>query len=68
VRWGRLPRNPVEAADPPRISANGRCEMKTWSAEQLGAFLTTVCDERLHALWHTLAMTGMRRGKALGLL
>jgi integrase len=68
VRWGRLPRNPVEAADPPRISGNGRCEMKTWSAEQLGAFLTTVHDDRLHALWHTLAMTGMRRGEALGLL
>jgi integrase len=42
--------------------------MKTWSAEQLGAFLTTVHDDRLHALWHTLAMTGMRRGEALGLL
>jgi integrase len=68
VRWGRLSRNPVEAADPPRISGNGRSEMKTWSAEQLGAFLTAVHDDRLRALWHTLAMTGMRRGEALGLL
>jgi integrase len=68
VRWGRLSRNPVEAADPPRISAQGRCEMKTWNAEQLGAFLGSVHDDRLHALWHTLAMTGMRRGEALGLL
>jgi integrase len=42
--------------------------MKTWSAEQLGAFLTTVGDDRLHALWHTLAMTGMRRGEAIGVL
>jgi integrase len=68
VRWGRLARNPVEAADPPRISGNSRCEMKTWSAEQLGAFLTAIHEDRLHALWHTLAMTGMRRGEALGLL
>jgi integrase len=68
VRWGRLSRNPVEAADPPRISGNGRCEMKTWSAEQLGAFLIAVKDDRLHPVWHTLAMTGMRRGEALGLL
>jgi integrase len=68
VRWGRLTRNPVEAADPPRCGNGGRGEMKTWSAEQLGAFLTTVKDDRLHALWHTLAMTGMRRGEAIGVL
>jgi len=68
VRWGRLQRSPVDAADPPRISANGRSEMKTWSAEQLGAFLISVKDDSLHPLWHTLAMTGMRRGEAIGLL
>ena len=68
VRWSRLSRNPVEAADPPRCKANGSSEMKTWSAEQLGAFVASVKEDRLYALWHTLAMTGMRRGKALGLL
>lgn len=67
VRWNRLPRNPVEAADPPKISGACRKEMKTWSAEQLAAFLGFVRDDRLHALWHVLAMTGMRRGEALGL-
>ena len=41
--------------------------MKTWTAEQLGAFLERRQDDRLHALWHVLAMTGMRRGEALGL-
>jgi integrase len=41
--------------------------MQTWSAEQLQAFLTTVAGERLSPLWHLVAMTGMRRGEALGL-
>jgi integrase len=68
VRWNRLPRNPVDAADPPKVSGSDRAEMKTWNAEQLGAFLTSAKDDRLYALWHTLAMTGMRRGEALGLL
>jgi integrase len=58
----------VDAADPPRINGEGRHEMKTWSAEQLAAFLASVREDRLHSLWHTLALTGMRRGEALGLL
>jgi integrase len=41
--------------------------MKTWTAEQLRAFLKATADDRLHPLWHVLAMTGMRRGEALGL-
>jgi integrase len=67
VRWGQLTRNPLDAADPPRQKGDGTREMKTWSAEQLGAFLTSVRDDRLYPLWHTTAMTGMRRGEALGL-
>ena len=31
------------------------------------AFLDSVKDDRLSPLWHTIAMTGMRRGEALGL-
>lgn len=46
--------------------AGGR-EMKTWNAQQLKEFLASVKDERLSPLWHLLAMTGMRRGEALGL-
>jgi integrase len=41
--------------------------MKTWTKEQLKAFLESVADDRLAALWHTIAFTGMRRGEALGL-
>ena len=66
VRWGRLARNPADLADPPRAAAHGH-ELRTWSAEQLAAFLNSQHDDRLYALWHTLAMTGLRRGEALGL-
>ena len=66
VRWGRLVRNPADLADPPRVTAHGH-ELRTWSAEQFGAFLSSRRDDRLYALWHTLAMTGLRRGEALGL-
>ena len=67
VRWGHIGRNPLDAADPPRKKGDGSREMRTWTKEQLKAFLDSVKDDRLHALWHTIAMTGMRRGEALGL-
>ena len=67
VRWERLSRSPIEAADPPSIRGDGTRELKTWSAEQLKAFLESTQGERLSPLWHLLAMTGMRRGEVLGL-
>jgi len=67
VRWGKLQRNPADAADPPRISRIGANEMKSWSAKQLQIFLSKTKSDRLNPLWHTLATTGMRRGEALGL-
>ncbi len=67
VRWGRIARNPLDAADPPRKSGDGTKEMKTWDKTQLRKFLEAVAEDRLHALWHTIAFTGMRRGEALGL-
>ena len=67
VRWGRLSVNPVAAADPPKQSAEHRDRLPVWTAEQLSAFLAHVTDDRLFALWRLLAMTGMRRGEALGL-
>ena len=66
VRWGELGRNPADLADPPRVAVNGH-ELRTWSAEQLAAFLNSQRNDRLYALWHTLAMSGLRRGEALGL-
>jgi integrase len=67
VRWGRLTVNPVDGADPPKQSAEHRDRLPVWTAEQLAAFLGHVTDDRLYALWRLLAMTGMRRGEALGL-
>jgi integrase len=67
VRWGRLTVNPVAAADPPKASAEHSERLPVWSAEQLSSFLAHVADDRLFALWRALAMTGMRRGEALGL-
>jgi integrase len=66
VRWGRLFRNPVDAADPPRVAGLGSREMKTWSAAQVRAFLEATKDDRLYPLWRLLALTGMRRGEVLG--
>ncbi|HEY5472490.1 MAG TPA: tyrosine-type recombinase/integrase, partial [Candidatus Limnocylindrales bacterium] len=67
VRWGHISRNPLDAADPPRKKSDGTKEMQTWSREQLKAFLASIADERLSPLWHLIAMTGMRRGEAIGL-
>jgi integrase len=66
VRWGRLAVNPADAADPPRGRAEPR-DLPAWSKEQLAAFLEHVADDRLFALWRLMAMTGCRRGEALGL-
>ena len=41
--------------------------MRTWTAQQLEAFLAFTAEERLHALWQLLGLTGMRRGEACGL-
>jgi integrase len=66
VRWSKLPRNPVDSADPPRAVGFDR-EMKVWTAVQLRSFLTSERESELYPLWLTLATTGMRRGEALGL-
>lgn len=67
VRWGRLARNPSDAADPPKVSASSHPEMSVWSAVELRRFLDGVADDRLAAAYVALATTGMRRGEALGL-
>lgn len=66
MRWRLVTRNVAEQADPPRQRRN-RAAIATWTAPQLRAFLEHVREDRLYALWHLLASTGMRRGEALGL-
>jgi integrase len=67
VRWDRLARNVADAADPPRATASTQREIHAWSSEDLNKFLATHRDDRMYALWRLLAMTGLRRGEALGL-
>ena len=66
VRWNMVYRNVADQADPPPQRRN-RQAIRTWTAPQLRTFLDHVADDRLSALWHTVAMTGMRRGEALAL-
>ena len=68
VRWGRLARNPADAADPPRVAyKSGR--VHAWDGGTLRAFLDACRTEKdpLYPLWVLLATTGLRRGEALGL-
>jgi len=68
VRWGRLARNPADAADPPRGTTSGSPDMVTWTAEELARFLDGARSiDRHWAAYLLLATTGMRRGEALGL-
>jgi integrase len=68
VRWGRLARNPADAADPPRGGQKSD-GIHAWDAATLREFLalSSSANDRYRALWVLLATTGMRRGEALGL-
>jgi integrase len=63
VTCSNVTRNVALLAKPPRVT---RTEMRTWSPDELRAFLDHVEDDRLCAAWLLLATTGMRRGEALG--
>jgi integrase len=67
LKWDLVVRNVADAATPPSASAARPPTMKTWGAGELRRFLEHVCEDRLCAAWHVLAMTGIRRGELLGL-
>ena len=64
VRWGHLGINAADRCDPPRARTH---EAHCWSPHELRSFLEAVHDDELGTLWHFIAMTGVRRGEALGL-
>lgn len=64
VAWRRLPWNPARAVKAPSPAPS---PMRTWTAEQTRVFLAAVARHRLGAVFQVLAVTGMRRGEALGL-
>lgn len=70
VDSGQLQRNPADPkrAKPPSSRQATAPEMHPWTAAQLAAFLGWAAgNSQLHAAWHVLAMTGMRRGELLAL-
>lgn len=70
VEDGRLPRNPADMrrAKPPSAKDAESPEMHPWTDGQLAAFLAWSANgSQLHAAWHVLAMTGLRRGELLAL-
>jgi integrase len=68
VKDGLLLRNPADAATPPTAREAKAPDMHPWDASQLAAFLGWAEGAaQNYPLWHTLAMTGMRRGEALAL-
>jgi integrase len=66
VESRRLPSNPAWGVRP-RVAKSERRRPVIWSPSQLLQFLETVKDDDLYPLWNALALTGMRRGEALGL-
>lgn len=67
VKWNLLARNPAQFADPPKMRDAGDREMKTWTADELRAFLDLAAGDRLYPAFLLAASTGMRRGEVLGL-
>ncbi|WP_426567184.1 tyrosine-type recombinase/integrase [Angustibacter sp. McL0619] len=64
VKWGYLPRNPAEDAEPPAAQTTKR---RVWTPEQLRTFVEQAQDDRFHALWLLAVTTGLRRGELAGL-
>ncbi len=62
----RIPYNPAWGIRP-KLKKSERYEPRIWSPEQLLVFLESVKSDEYLALWSVLALTGVRRGEALGL-
>jgi integrase len=60
----RLVRNPLDRVKRPKASTR---RATAWTAIELRRFLAQTERDRLYALWHLAATTGMRRGECLGL-
>jgi integrase len=59
-----LSRNPASLAEKPKPR---RYELQPWTAEETARFLAAAEGTRLSAAFGLMAMTGLRRGEALGL-
>jgi integrase len=67
VRRGLVSRNVALVAHAPRLGSIPKVEQRSWTTEELEAFLRAAAGHRLFpALWVS-AFTGMRRNELLGL-
>lgn len=64
-RWGLVPRNVADLANPPKVTRSRK--WTTWSLSEIRRFLEHVETDRLSPLWELAVNTGMRRGELLGL-
>lgn len=67
VRRHLVDTNVALAAHAPRSTPRARRGPETWTASQLGGFLTGAAHLRLYPALHLAAYTGMRRGELAGL-
>ena len=64
VRRGLITSNPAQLVELPRTPYPS---LQVWSAAQLSEFLSVTASDRLQPLLLLLALTGLRRGEAIGL-
>jgi integrase len=64
VKWDLLPRNVAALVDPPKVA---RTQFKVFLPEQARAFIQSIKNHRLEALFSTALALGYRQGEALGL-
>jgi len=64
VRRRLIPVNPALHVELPR---HERHHVAVWTPLQLAEFLAAIRNDRLHPLYHLVALTGLRRGEVAGL-
>lgn len=58
--------NPVDLADKRKVPARD-VTADVWTPDQIATFIEAARQDRLAAIWHTAAMTGLRRSETCGL-
>lgn len=63
-RWNKVARNPFGLVDLPIARPRA---MRTWTLQQVSAFLSATTDTRNAPIWRLFLTTGMRRGEVAAL-
>ncbi len=66
VRKGMLATNPADLADKVKVPPRDVTET-VWSPAMMTTFLSATASDRLHPIWQTACMTGLRRSELAGL-